>query len=234
MNQIVIYNGGISPATVHAAIELKKIGYAFCDIEMIHTATHLLLDTPNAQQNIPANLNSDTVIIGGNLQLPYPCIDLLKDPQYVAQNAMITAHCALKVALRSTNAILPDQKMLIIGWGRIGKCLAQLLRSIGCCVTVAARKESDRSMLIALGYLSTSIEEINTEEFDVIFNTAPELLITHYRSPAIVFDLASKPGITGDHVTVARGLPGKEAPISSGRLIAATVHRLLCRKEQTE
>ena len=48
---------------------------------------------------------------------------------------------------------------------------------------------------------------------------------------AIKIDLASVPGMNGDDVIIARGLPGKEAPESSGKLIADTILRLVERKD---
>ena len=44
---------------------------------------------------------------------------------------------------------------------------------------------------------------------------------------ALKIDLASKPGIGGSDVIWARGLPGKDAPESSGELIAKTIIRLM-------
>ena len=231
MDQIIFYNSGLSRATLYAAQQLKNLGYVFCDDVNIHTATHLLLDTPSTQQKLPNGLRNDIVAVGGNLQLPCSMIDLLKDPDYLASNAMITAHCAIKVALRETEFILPDRSMLIIGWGRIGKCLAQLLKNIGCRVTVAARKETDLALLNALGYISTTIANIEFDQYDFIFNTVPVLLVKEYNSSALVIELASTPGIVGKNVLSARGLPGKEAPASSGKLIADTIHRLFSRKE---
>ena len=46
---------------------------------------------------------------------------------------------------------LADCKVLVIGWGRIGKCLAALLKGLEADVTVVARKETDRAILHALG-----------------------------------------------------------------------------------
>ena len=40
------------------------------------------------------------------------------------------------------------------------------------------------------------------------------------RGNALKIDLASCPGMLGDDVIIARGLPGKYVPESSGRLIA--------------
>jgi dipicolinate synthase subunit A len=78
-------------------------------------------------------------------------MDLLKDPHYLAKNAAITAECALKVAAPYLKTTFSESPTLILGWGRIGKCLARLLSARNCPVSVAARKESDRAMLEAFG-----------------------------------------------------------------------------------
>ena len=46
-----------------------------------------------------------------------------------------------------------------------------------------------------------------------------------------MIDLASKLGIEAEDVIWARGLPGKDAPETSGDLIARTVIRLTAKKE---
>lgn len=229
MNDILLYNAGTSPAISFATKELQKMGYTFCNESK--NATHLLLNVPTMQQALPEDLPSDITVIGGNLQLPYHVIDLLADPCYIAENAMITAHCAIKVAMREVKHILPDLQILVIGWGRIGKCLARLLQQMGCKVFVAARKPCDRAILTALGYEAIATDHIDTDRFDLIFNTVPVLIIENCASDAIIIELASSPGITGKNVISARGLPGKEAPESSGKLIAKTIHRILSGKE---
>ena len=182
-------------------------------------------------------LPSDVTVYGGNLQSPllsgYKCVDLLKDTRYVAQNAAITAHCALKYILDALPVTLHKCPVLILGWGRIGKCLAALLRQLGADVTVYARKETDREMLSALGYrtIDISLPTPELQQYRVICNTAPTLLLTRehllFCSPdCFKLDLASEKGIEGEDVVWARGLPGKDTPESSGLLIAETVLRL--------
>jgi dipicolinate synthase subunit A len=68
--------------------------------------------------------------------------------------------------------------------------------------------------------------------YRVIFNTVPAPVIDEAecelcRSDCLKIDLASELGIAGEDVLWARGLPGKDAPESSGRLIALTAARLL-------
>ena len=164
---------------------------------------------------------------GGNLKRPelaeYETLDLLEDPWYLARNASITAHCALELALAKLPITLEKCPVLIVGWGRIGKCLAKLLHGLGACVTVAARKESRRVMIDALGYQSCAIEDIRTEKYRLIINTVPAMVLPAAPGTALKMDLASVPGIGGKDVMQARGLPGKLAPESSGTLIAQTI-----------
>ncbi len=187
-------------------------------------------------------LPRDVTVYGGNLNVPllegYRKIDLLQDKFYLAQNAAITAHCAVKQILNALPVTLDRCPVLILGWGRIGKCLAQLLRQMGAEVTVYARKETDCSILEALGYRAVDILSAPPllQQYRVICNTAPTMLLTreHLRfcNPnCLKLDLASEKGIEGDDVLWARGLPGKDAPETSGLLIAETVLRLAQRKE---
>ena len=129
--------------------------------------------------------------------------------------------------------ILADTPALIIGWGRIGKCLAKLLSGLGCPVTIAARNPSDRAMARALGWAAVDISGIPPllSGIGVIFNTVPapilgkDTLDTHEK--CVKIDLASIPGLEGQDVIRARGLPGLYAPESSGGLIAETIARYL-------
>lgn len=233
MNHIHFYRHGNSAALDFAAQELKQMGYLFCSKDDLENATHILLNIPSAQ-DFPMENVKTTTYIGGKLSLPHTAniIDLLKDPQYLAENAMITAHCAVKMVIGTLDCIITDCKILIIGWGRIGKCLTQILKQLGCSVTIAARKANDRAILNTLGVQAIDIQDIDPGSFDIIYNTVPELLIKDCTADATIIDLASTPGITGPNVIVARGLPGKVAPKSSGRLIAKTIHRILSSKER--
>ncbi len=215
-----------SPALTYAQRFLQDNGVAFTSLPG-EDVTHLLLPVPLKQEpELPAQL-SQAIAVGGNLSfLDREAWDLLKDPGYVAQNASITAHCAIKVALRNMERTFQDCSVLVIGWGRIGKCLARLLKGLQANVTVAARKESDRAMLQALGYAAVSTDYLDGDPYQVIFNTVPVMLLPQ-GAPGLCIELASRPGIGGSRVVSALGLPGKEAPESSGALIGKTVLQLL-------
>ena len=66
---------------------------------------------------------------------------------------------------------------------------------------------------------------------ELIYNTVPyEVLDCVQIEDCIKIDLASRQGLIGDDVVIARGLPGIHFPESSGKLIANALTRIL-RKE---
>lgn len=247
MNNHCFYLAGASPALPHARKALEHRG---CDLaqEPGEDVTHLLLPAPGFEapgmihgglplvpllEKLPKNIT----VLGGNLDIPelasYRRVDFLQDAIYLSQNAAITAHCAVKQMLNRLPVTAQDCPILVIGWGRIGKCLAQLLAAMGAQVSIATRKPEDRAILHALGYgaVDTARLGVNLMRYRVIFNTAPypvlgEAQVRHCRPDCLKIDLASRLGISGEGVVWARGLPGKDAPETSGKLIAATAIRL--------
>ncbi len=217
--------------------------------------THVLLPVPSLDSQgrirggmdpeaLLATVPETALILGGNLEHrafeAFRTRDLLREPCYVASNAAITAHCALSMILDRLPVIPAGQKMLILGWGRIGKCLGRLLRAVDAQVTVCARKEADLALAEALGYEVLPIQELpgRISQFRVIVNTVPAPILTRdqlrkAREDALKLELASQPGLLGPDVVPALGLPGKLAQESAGRLIGETVLALL-RKEALE
>lgn len=237
MSEFIFYCAGNSRALYYAAAFLMEEGAIFVPCPD-HTVTHLLLPVPSFEADgsikgggdlteILSKLPKTVTVIGGNLHRPeldaYEIVDLLEDPWYLARNANITAHCALELALAKLPVTLEKCPVLIIGWGRIGKCLAKLLQGLGARVTVAARKESRRVMIDALGYQSCAIEYIRTENFRLIINTVPAMVLPNTTGTGLKIDLASTPGMAGRDILQAKGLPALLAPESSGDLIAQVV-----------
>ena len=241
MKNCMIYAAGYSPAMSYCIQRLKAAGFTLVS-EPGSEVTHLLLPVPSFAPDggivgggnlatLLTLLPKDIVVIGGNLDRPeldyYTTVDLLQDPDYLAMNAQITAHCALELALDQLPVILDGCPVLVVGWGRIGKCLAKLLQQLGAKVTVCARKESDRSILQALGYTAVQKQDVDLTAYRVVFNTVPTMLFPVCPGNALKIDLASRLGLGSEDVIWARGLPGKDAPESSGELIAKTLMPLL-------
>ena len=227
-----------SEAIRYAAIQLQELGL-HVTYKTAPDVTHLLLPVPSFKNgtqylaHLLSDLSDDVIIAGGNLRTPlldnYRTVDFLQDPYYPADNAAITAKCALRIVEEKTE--LPGSRVLVLGWGRIGKCLGKLLQNKGADVTIAARKDSDLAMIHALGYYPRQIRSVdkNLQEYQTILNTIPAMVLPEMiTSPdCVILELASKPGMIGPNIISALGLPGKMAPAESGKLIANTFVRLL-------
>ena len=248
VSKLIFYPINNSAVLCAASEALKQKGYGVVN-QPCESVTHLLLPVPSFDESgsvkgggdlngILSKLPKHVTIIGGNIpkdRFPaHKIIDLLQDLTYLADNAAITAYCAVRLAMMELPVMLRGCRVLIIGWGRIGRCLAALLWALEADVTIAARGEEQRAMAHALGYHAEDTAQLgeNLNSFRLIFNTAPapvlsEEQIEHCRDHCLKIDLASTLGIAGKHVIWARGLPGKDAPESSGKLIAKTAIRLI-------
>jgi dipicolinate synthase subunit A len=242
-----IFIGGTSPACHYAADYLRALGLPVEDT-FGENIRYLILDVPSFGpaghlrgggdvDQLLSPLTEDIMICGGNLSNPkleeYETVDFLKDESYLCENAYITAECALDVALPCLQRTLRACPVLIIGWGRIGKCLGQLLKNMGADVTIAARNPDHRAMIHALGYHTADISDLPDclSRFRLLYNTVPHPVLNHAqmslcRADCVKIELASRAGIAGDDIITARGLPGIHFPESSGKLIGETFLRL--------
>lgn len=201
--------------------------------------THVLMDVPGFNSNgnpfysdslsVFDSLPENVTIISGRIPrsfIDHPYWDLLKDEFYLNRNAAITAECALKTAFPFMNSTFRDSKALIVGWGRIGKHLATLLRSMQSDVTILSHTGAHLGEAASLGF--KIVEDIQADfPCDLLFNTAPVLNPSLLSVGSIRVELASSPGIPGNNIIRANRLPDRMAPASSGRLIADSILRLL-------
>ena len=221
-------------AMKYAADILRQNGYRILDYPEPDTA-HLLLPVPSFPNGsdyldaVTRNLSPAAGIYGGFLNVPqligYKRIDFLADPYYLARNAAITADCTLDMIEDILGQDVSGHSAMILGWGRIGKCLGKLLQRKGAYVAIAARKDSDLAMIDALGYRAMNLNHLKLDS-QFIINTIPAMVLPQVPANICAIDLASKPGMGGENVIVARGLPGKMRPEQSGQLIANTFMRL--------
>lgn len=249
MKNRLLYVPDDTGALRYALEEMENRGVSFAT-EPSSGVTHLLLGVPCKMpeaelRSVLERLNGDVTVLGGFLDRPelagYRCLDLLENPLYLAKNAMITAQCAVRLAGKHLPVIWEGCPVLILGWGRIGKCLGSVLRRMGAEVSVAARRPEDLAMIAALGCDGREIGKLDCilRRYRVIFNTVPAPVLRRgqrelCRDDCVLVELASKPGMEGEGIIDGRGLPGKMAPESSGKLIARVVLGLCAREEEMQ
>ena len=157
-------------------------------------------------------------------------------------NAIPTAEGAVAIALNELPITLHSSRVLVIGYGRVGKTLAHTLDALGAKVTVSARKCEDFAWIRVYGYecMNTDLLKGNLDTFDAVFNTVPftvldaEALKT-VKPGTLIVDLASKPGgvdfnaakAMNIKVVWALSLPGKAAPVTAGRIISESIINIM-------
>ena len=168
-------------------------------------------------------------------------IDILKREDLSVLNAVSTAEGTIKIAIEETPRNLHGSNILVLGFGRIGKILSNMLKGLGANVACEARKNSDLAWIKAYGYepipLSTLKEKLN--RFDVIINTIPYIILDkenleNVKRDALVIDLASNPGgVDRDAIKEqkikfiwALSLPGKVAPLTAAECIKETLYNI--------
>jgi len=157
-------------------------------------------------------------------------------------NGVATAEGAVGLIMQETPITLWRCRVLVIGFGHIGKLLAHRLTGLCAEIWVSARNYGDMAWIEALGMhpLDTRSLEGHLGSFDVIVNTVPapvlgEGRLREIRRDALCVDLASKPGgmdfaaasALGLKAVWALSLPGQVAPVSAAAMIHDTVCNIL-------
>ena len=169
-------------------------------------------------------------------------IDIMKRDDLAILNTIATAEGTIEVAIKNTDKILQGSRVLILGFGRVGKIVANKFSKMSAIVTCAARKVSDLACIKAYGYNSLNINDMlyDLKEFDIIINTVPQTILRerelkHIDAEALIIDLASNPGGIDGKIAKSMGLnfiwalalPGRIAPSSSAKFIKDTVYTIL-------
>ena len=241
----------------------------FCEdiSEALKNAEAIILPLPSSSDGINLNcmpereekiklvdiadmIANGAIIVGGRLPRAFfnyceakgiKIFDYFESEGFQIKNAYTTAEAALGIAMNNLQKNVRGAKFGVTGYGRIARQLVRLLRALGGEVTVAARKESDRTLAELEGCATVKINEKSgikklISGYDVIFNTVPEIifdadLLEKSDKKTLFIELASAPG--GIDISAAKrihsnvlwapSLPGKYAPESAGELIADCV-----------
>jgi dipicolinate synthase subunit A len=164
--------------------------------------------------------------------------DLMADPSVVYRNAYITAEATVAEILKYSAYSIRGQKIIVCGYGKCGREIANLLASIGAKVTVLARSVEARRFARTEGHEAVDFSYGPEEVYGArtIVNTVPALvirepMIREMHPDAVIIDIASRPGGTdlmaaenyGIKVVAALGLPGIYTTKSSARVLADAI-----------
>lgn len=220
---------GITLATTIENINLTEIIDYAIKVECKHILGGLIPDSV-------MQLNTNEVIIE----------DYYKSETLQKKNALPSAEGALMIAMEQTDITVFGMNALVCGYGRIGKCLADILSKLGAQVTVAARRNESLNEASALNFetirLNSGITpcDMSDKRFDVIFNTIPYQIFTNgsiktAKCKPLYVEIASAPfGIdisaareAGIEVIFAPSIPAKYAPKTAGVYIFETINEIM-------
>ncbi len=168
--------------------------------------------------------------------------DYYNDESYQILNTIPTAEGALSIIINETRETLFGSKILVLGYGRIGKLLSEYLKALRSEVYVEARKDSDLTWINTRGMKAVPIEQLQLYlgEIDVIVNTVPAKMLDCrmldlVKKEVFILDLASTPGgidfvhaaEKGIKAVHALGIPGKIACRSAAVYIYDTIMKII-------
>ena len=161
-------------------------------------------------------------------------LDLCLDEKFLLENSYLTALCTLGIILNTENKAPCDLSVGIVGYGRIGARLTELLLYLGVDVSVYTTRRSIRNELCECGVSSVSDSQREfCDKLDILINTAPaQIFSSDDLSPDLrVIDLASGENFATDvGVEKYPSVPAKMFPVSSGRAWGRAIERFLLNK----
>ena len=225
------------------------------------SADGITVSTPFSGRNISLEslthiIKENGILFGGMISPKVPemfesrniaVFDYAQREEFAVMNAVATAEGAVQAAMEELASTLSGRKILILGAGRIAKVLIDVLSGFHTDITVAARKCSDLAWAEVYGCRSVHINDMDDvlDGFEVIFNTVPAVILDENRLKRIdrnclVIDLASKPGgvdletagMLGVRALWLLSLPGRVAPVTSGKVIADTIRNILSERSE--
>ena len=166
------------------------------------------------------------------------CYDFMREEPLTIFNAIATAEGAILEALMHKDTQLHQSTVLVLGYGRCGKVLADKLKGLSACVTVCSGQAQELALAASLGLdtlpLSRLRQEISCYEY--LFNTIPAYVLTkpcleNMNKASLIIDIASnRAGMDYDaakalniHALYCPGLPGKYAGLSCAKRLAEYV-----------
>lgn len=220
----------------YAAAYLEQCSYR--QVEEVQAADFVLLPVP-VKDYMLEGLDGKTVFLGGG---SYPgTLDYCKNENFAEKNGILTAEGALWLAQNHLARALYRSRVLVCGYGRIGRVLSGLLLAHGADVTVCSRSALSKTRALFAGARHTDFSGlVQPGDYDLVYNTVPHMIFTKrelqaLRRDTVLVDLASFPGgvdtlmahTLGITVVDGRNLPGRTAPETAGALIGETVAEMI-------
>ena len=167
-------------------------------------------------------------------------VNLWQDETLLRENAWLTAEAAVAAAVQHTGRSMENLPCMVVGCGRIGGALLEILMNLGAKVTLVSGRERKRSLARESGAEAVGPKEMHAvlPHQKLIFSTPPAMVLDHEAlkhaaADVHIIDLASPP--YGVDLQAARqlgvaavrepGLPGRHCPRAAARALYNAILR---------
>ena len=170
---------------------------------------------------------------------PDGVFDIMKDEEYLRENAYLTAEGAVYALMGSVPRTVRGMDCMVVGWGRIGRELCRLLHKMGARVRVMTRRREAWPEIEMCGGVPGLTDKIYTyiSDSSTVFSTPPYPVIGRREleraGNAVIIDLASAP--YGVDLKIAEelgvkawrepALPGRYCPENAAWAIVSSMRR---------
>lgn len=164
--------------------------------------------------------------------------DFFEQESVAVLNAIATAEGAVQTAMEHSDKTIFGSSALVLGYGRCGKILSNMLKGIGANVSTTYRNDKDAAYIKAYGLNGFNLNALkcHISNFDFVFNTIPAEILNKeilrlINRHTIIIDIAQAPG--GVDYGFARdlnikalycpGLPGRVAPYTAAEILKSAL-----------
>ncbi len=169
-------------------------------------------------------------------------VDVMNREELAVLNTISTAEGTIEIMIANTDRVIHGAEVLILGFGRVAKVLANKLVGLSTKVTCAARNDENKAWIRSYGYQVTDINNLKSElmNYDIIINTVPSMILgkeklKYIKNDCLLIDLASSPGGINREAAKeknikciwALALPGKVAPVTTAEIIKDTIYNVI-------
>lgn len=208
--------------------EVKKSIFVFSPAKKITNEIDLI---KSGSLVFGGNQRSDVLQFFKNNNIEY--YNFMQDEVFTIENAKLTAEGVLNELITATPCSIFENNVLVLGSGRCGQTLVQLLNKIGVQNTVATfhEKSYEKAHLFTNNVIYKAELEQQIFKFDVIINTVPvevlnEQALQQLQKNAVIIEVASMQSINESllkkyniNYILAPALPKKVSAQSAGNLI---------------
>lgn len=271
MNEIGVLAGDLRQHFIYEALKKNNINVAYLyDFKKMDeyiipipftkdkTTINAMLKRRISIEDFLISLPNGCTIYSGNIPQYFidkanekniSCVDILKDSNLAWENAYLTAEGLLSEIISSAPFSLKNSNVMIIGFGKCGSNIGNLLKPLCEKVFFYDHTDNNRSRLSSYGFKSIKYNEISDyiPKMNIVINTVPKNVLSeehlsHASSTAIFYEIASYPfgfhkDVFDEHnlrLVTCPGLPGKYSPKSAGEIISESILRYKERVKKDE